>query len=143
MGPFQRWPWLASLSSTSATFLQEPSLLTAPPSPACAMLRTCNSLSSLWILEKHLKKQRAINVSQRRRAVITLRASRNPQPRAFPLQREEARCSFSGCPCLLTRIQSELLKQGVLPFPGTFVLAVPLVSHALPPAQLSSAQSEP
>ena len=46
-------------------------------------------------------------------------------------------------PPLLTVIQSELLKQGVLPFLGTSALAVSLVSHALPPAQLSPAQSEP
>ena len=44
---------------------------------------------------------------------------------------------------MLTVIQSELLKQGVLPFLGTSALAVSLVSHALPPAQLSPAQSEP
>lgn len=102
--PCLRWPWLASLSSTSATFLQEPSLLTALPSPpACAMVHTCNSLFSLWILEIPRK---AFEKAKGNQCVSKEEGSYHPAsipqapPQGLPPQREEARCCFSGCPPL-------------------------------------------
>lgn len=100
--PSQRWPWLASLSSTSATFLQEPSLLTAlPSSPAWAMVGTCNSVSSLWILEiprKAFEKAKGSQCVSKEEGSYHPASAPQPQPRAFSLQQEEARCCFSGCP---------------------------------------------
>ena len=138
--PCLRRPWLASLSELHFSYLPSGTLpldssafsscvcsgsYLEPPSPASGFLK---------YPEKHLQKQRAINVFQRRRAVITLPASRKPHPRTFPLNgRKPAAASQVALPWL-AMIQSELLKQGVLPFLGTLALTAPPVSHAPPPS---------